>query len=122
MPFDLNKFFADSEPRENQHGAVVRSVFLPSDRYVFDLNAPDGWFQYDTRDDAWYFGQWYNPTTREFVCYAEGDWSWTQCPTQESWDATVKALAEFYGNPPPYAIGFDADGTETHYFDPNARP
>ena len=45
-------------------------------RYAFDfgLCTPgDGWAQVDTREDAWYFGTWTNPTLRQIVSYREGD-------------------------------------------------
>lgn len=46
------------------------------DRYAFDFRmctAAKGWAQLDTRQDASYYGQWINPTTREYCSYVEGD-------------------------------------------------
>lgn len=46
-----------------------------SSRYHYDdrLTASDGWQQYDTDQDAYYFGIWINPVKRETFTYAEGD-------------------------------------------------
>jgi len=46
------------------------------DRYRYDFglcSCKHGYAQVDTKQDAWYFGTWTNPTTLKTVCYAEGD-------------------------------------------------
>jgi len=51
--------------------------FMPNgERYLFDFEvckSEDGWAQVDTTQDASYYGNWFNPITREFRTYAEGD-------------------------------------------------
>jgi hypothetical protein len=43
-------------------------------RYQFDdLLLGEGYHQLDSRQDAWYFGTWFNPETLKLVEYAEGD-------------------------------------------------
>lgn len=43
-------------------------------RYQFDHALIDqGYSQLDSRQDAWYFGTWFNPQTLSLVEYAEGD-------------------------------------------------
>jgi ABC-type transport system substrate-binding protein len=59
-----------------------------------------GWKQYDTSQDAWYFGVWVHPEKRVIITYAEGDITVVRCPTNESYHAELKSMAEFYGPPP----------------------
>lgn len=93
-------------------------------RYAFDavLTERAGWIQYDTRQDASYFGVWVNQAKRCTFTYCEGDMTFVQCPTLDSFRAELADMAEFYGPPPPSAVAIDADGVRTNYFDPKARP
>jgi hypothetical protein len=90
-------------------------------RYYYDftlLTQAKGWKQFDTWQDAWYFGVWVNVAQRMTFCYAEGDRTLVICPTAESFRAELADAASFYGDPPPAAIGIDADGTVTNFYDP----
>ena len=60
-------------PETNQYGATVHRTWMSMNRYVFDFNLKDGWQQYDTDQDAWYFGIWVNLKTLQTLTYAEGD-------------------------------------------------
>lgn len=55
----------------------VQHEFLEdATRYDFDralCSFAQGWAQFDTTQDASYYGCWINPTQRKFVQYAEGD-------------------------------------------------
>ncbi|MCA9652553.1 MAG: hypothetical protein KC501_21735 [Myxococcales bacterium] len=106
----------------NDRGNTVVSRFVGNqDRYTYDLRicpAEDGWRQYDTDQDAWYFGVWVHEGRREIVTYAEGDESRVTCPTADSLRAELAAMAEFYGPPPPAFVVLDADGTRTDVYDP----
>jgi hypothetical protein len=56
--------------------------FEQSDRYEFDwgeCSLDKGWAQVDSRQDAWYFGTWANPTTRKMLTYVEGDITRYEC-------------------------------------------
>lgn len=104
---------------ESIREAEVRRMFLPSERYVIDFD--EGlreWRQYDTRQDASYFGVWVHLGTLETLTYAEGDWSLVTCADRAGLRAELAAMAEFYGAPPPAAVAFGLDGTRTDYFDP----
>ena len=132
--FDIPSFFASNPsqhqgPYRNRHGNDVQCAFVMtgmdgfgSTRYAFDFHTPEGWNQYDTDQDASYFGVWYNAQLRQTVTFAEGDWTWVQCQTPEGWDREVGAMSDFYGSPPPAAIGYDLDGSRTEYYDSDARP
>lgn len=87
-------------------------------RYVFDLRlcvAADGWLQFDTPQDAPYFGVWVNPTRRLLLTYAEGDTSIVICATDAAYNAEVRAAITFHGTAPAFK-SLDADGTLTHHY------
>ena len=117
--------FASPEPSTNDLGSTLRRTFHPmTERYAFDgchCRPGDGWEQYDTDQDASYFGVWVRLATRETVTYAEGDITHVQAPDVETFRAELAAMAEFYGDPPPWAKAIDTDtGQVTHY--PATRP
>jgi hypothetical protein len=101
----------------NKHGNQVKRSFMPVDRYYFDFGKCKTWKQYDTKQDASYFGVWVNEDERRTLTYAEGDITEVYCPTQESFEAELKEMAEFYGEQPPAFISIDADGTQTNFYD-----
>jgi len=93
---------------------------IGGERYTYDfrLCAPaDGWKQFDTSQDAWYFGVWVHLQKRLIFTYAEGDRTMVECPDDEHLKAELKSMCEFYGEPPPAFISFDQDGTRTDYYD-----
>jgi hypothetical protein len=105
----------------NERGNTIERDWRHTDRYEFDLELckhSEGWVQYDTKEDAWYFGVWVHPEKREIVTYAEGDITRVICPTEESYHAELKHMAEFYGDPPPAIIVISTeDGTVTEFYD-----
>lgn len=125
MPDRTVHDYVDDEVRTNKNGNEVRDGFLLNgERYEFDFGACSGggWIQYDTKQDASYFGVWVNVGERLTFTFAEGDTSLVTCPTLESFRAELASMQEFYGDPPPMAVGFDLDGTRTEYYDEKARP
>ena len=80
------------------------------DRYYFDFSrhgdthsgfswftgVRDGWKQYDTGEDASYFGVWVNEDKRLTLTYAEGDVTLVIAPTQTSFDAEIAHMNKFY--------------------------
>lgn len=106
-------------PETNKRGNSIEREFLAcADRYRFDLgecNSENGWLQFDTDQDASYFGVWVHPERREIVTYAEGDITRVTCPTVESYRAELEDMCEFYGTSPAF-ITIDDDGTVTKYY------
>ncbi len=78
---------------------IKRDFLGDCDRYGFDvrLKADDGWQQYDTDQDAWYFGCWVNPVSFQTVTYAEGDFTLVTVDTAEEFNQEIKEMNEFYG-------------------------
>ena len=85
----------------NARGARIEREFLmDAERYRFDLGEckrSDGWRQYDTVQDAPYFGVWVHPERRETVTFCEGDVTRVSCPTQAVFEAELASMAECYG-------------------------
>lgn len=107
----------DYETDSTRAGNSVKSVHLDDDRYIVDF-APDfateGWQQFDTNQDAWYFGVWVNPKKWMTLSYAEGDWSLVECPTVEQYLDEIKRMCLFYGEG-YVAKAIDHDGSVTIY-------
>ncbi len=86
------------EPEINQNGNMIFRMFFPANRYMVDF-ADDrrGWKQYDTDQDAHYFGVWVNPDLRFILSYTEGDWTLVVCTDDEHYNAEIKLMNDFYG-------------------------
>lgn len=83
-----------------EDGTLVFHYFHSSDRYVIDFaerRHAEGWWQFDTDQDAWYFGLWVNPKRLATLCYAEGDWRLVEFLTPETYNAEINRLSEAYG-------------------------
>ena len=104
----------------NERGNQIERGFIMADRYKFDFGTcrhGTGWVQYDTDQDAHYFGVWVHPEKRLVFTYAEGDTSLVTCPTVESYKAELKSMAEFYGDPPPAFRVIGMNGQRAEYYD-----
>jgi hypothetical protein len=89
-----------NEAEKNERGNVLRRAFLPEDRYIVDFAddfTEDGWEQYDTDQDAHYFGCWVNKRRLMTLTYAEGDWTLVECPDTAGYNAEVESMNAFYG-------------------------
>ena len=84
-------------------------------RYGYDENLGEGWEQYDTDQDAWYFGVWVNIARRKVFTYAEGDRILEIADTQEAFIALLREMDRFYGKAPPIAVCIvDISATELY--------
>lgn len=84
----------------NKRGNQVERSWLQTERYRWDFNekfVAAGWKQYDTDQDAWYFGVWINKKLLQIQTYAEGDLTLVKCPDIEHFNAEIKSMNEFYG-------------------------
>jgi hypothetical protein len=116
------------EPEINSRGNIIeRSFNGQTDRYHFDFDVCKSWKQFDTKQDASYFGVWVNIEKRQTLTYCEGDITLVICPTIESFRAELEDLEKFYGPQPPAWIGCDGigmvdgkispEGNVTYYYD-----
>ena len=118
----------DTKVKTNEQGNIVYRSFCSSERYAFDFHGPKGWKQYDSDQDAWYFGVWYNPSTLQTLSYAEGDITLITCPSWESFIAEMQSMDSFYGKDAPITTiagdGIGIDGKLTNpvgFYDAGAR-
>ena len=106
---------------KNERGNYIkRGHDFMGDRYRYDFKVctpAKGWQQYDTRQDASYFGVWVHAKRRATFTYCEGDTTLVLCPTAESFAAELADMARFYGPPPPAWIGITHDGIRTNHYD-----
>ena len=119
VQFIRDKGARDAEP--NDRGNHITRLFMPDERYTIDF-APDftaeGWMQFDTDQDAAYFGVWVNPTKRLTLTYTEGDWTLVECephagePTHDRYNLEIQSCIDFYGEG-QVASCYGKDGSST---------
>lgn len=114
ISFDTVYGFKGTRERD---GSKLDDYFtMDGSRYEFDLRlkSKDGWEQFDTNQDAGYFGVWINRDARMTVTYAEGDLTIKyDIPDMEK---EYKDMCDFYGKAPAWATTIDNDGTVTKHY------
>lgn len=109
-----NRIYRDME-------ADLRIGFSGTSRYPYDERLCEaGWQQYDTDQDASYFGIWVNLQERKVMNYIEGDRILVECDTEDALRAELADMEKFYGEVPPAFISYSADGQRTEFY--VARP
>ena len=106
--------------RVNARGNIIHDFWKDTERYIFDFDlctVRRRWLQYDTSQDAWYFGMWVNMDLMQTLTYAEGDITLVTCPRPRGFKAELDNAAEFYGEPPPMFWTLDSDGKVTKFYD-----
>ncbi len=95
-------------------GARIYRAFMSTDRYVVDT-AKDraGWKQFDTDQDAPYFGYWVNPWTLQTLSYTEGDWYLVECEHLGQYNDQIQRACEFHG-PGSVATVIDDDAVTVY--------
>lgn len=96
----VDRLFGGKEVTPNARDNEIRRAFMPSERYVIDFAddfAAEGWEQFDTDQDAHYFGVWMNKGGRQTLTYAEGDWTLVTCPDWDHYRAEVEDAIRFHG-------------------------
>ena len=74
----------------NDNAVVEYYFIMDGGRYPFDqVSRRLGFYQYDTPQDAWYFGLWVNPETLRIVSYVEGDITVMEAHDRASYDALL---------------------------------
>lgn len=121
LPLFLWEMGGVAMPEVNKRGNTVIRRFHSTERYLFDFRLctpKKGWKQYDTNQDAWYFGVWVNRDKRVILTYAEGDITVVKCPAEDNYHAELRHMDEFYGPPPPACVTIDyPTGKRTEYYD-----
>lgn len=105
----------------NKQGNEVIREFCPGDRYRYDMKLNrEGWVQYDTDQDAHYFGCWVNPVKLMTFCYCEGDTILVKCADKEHYNAEIQSMNDYYGDG-FVAKTIDLDGTMTVFQQDRSR-
>jgi len=95
------RFIAASTERESSHdGCRLFDRFSRGERYEIDFAddfTAEGWKQFDTDQDAHYFGVWVNPRFLLTLTYAEGDWTLVECVNRDAYRGEIERAIEFYG-------------------------
>ena len=110
-----------SRPQRDRHyssragvGIKITREFCPGDRYTYDFgfcSYENGWAQFDTAQDASYFGTWANPTRLMILSYCKGDTTLKEAASPEEFAAELREVdawnrAHGYG-PARIDPGFD---------------
>jgi hypothetical protein len=109
-------------PRPPFRSKVFRA-FAPGQRYCVDFAddfKSDGWEQYDTSQDAHYFGCWVNPLRRMILTYCEGDWTLTVFEDYMAYNGEIASMNQFYEEGFEFKT-IDLDGTLTVYRQDRSR-
>lgn len=105
----------------NEYGNTVdHSFFENRERYHYDFGecSGNGWMQYDTDQDAWYYGVWVNADLMMTLTFAEGDEYRVKCNDIEGYRKEIEHLNVFHGPPPPAYTVIDFDNkTVTKYYE-----
>jgi len=82
--------------RFSKDGRTLTDYFCcGGERYPFDqahCGTQSDWYQFDTRQDASFYGTWVNPVLRAVVCYCEGDISVSELETADGYRAYIAEL------------------------------
>lgn len=83
--------------RRNRQGNFLIESFVNTNRYYFDSRlCPEGFEQFDTDQDAWYFGVWVSKENLCVVTYAEGDCYAVICENKEQYNKEIQSLIDCY--------------------------
>ena len=111
-------FSSGKKQRREDKSSTVYRLSLPSfERYSFDWGMTEGWQQWDTKQDASYFGIWVHRPKRMVMTYCEGDASLDVMDDDDAFKEKIRAMEAFHGDPPHFATTIDHDGTVTRHYD-----
>ena len=77
---------------------VTHRSFHDADRYKFDFGIcshKNGFAQIDTNQDAWYFGNWANPSKLVLVSYCEGDVTVQRAESEAEFVFEIRRIKEW---------------------------
>ena len=111
------KHVGEKDEKQNERGNTIYRWWRSTERYVVDFARffhAEGWLQFDTSQDAWYFGVWVNPSSLTTLTYAEGDWTVCECEDIEHYNAEISSMCAFYDEG-RIALAIGQDGSATEY-------
>ncbi|MCT7971190.1 hypothetical protein [Laspinema olomoucense] len=109
---------------EQKDGKTVYKWSFDAERYLIDF-ADDyhehGLIQYDTNQDAPYFGVWISPSKMLSLTYCEGDWSLVICDNPISFNSEVDSIVEGYEEAPGFVSVDNEEKTITEHYQQKAE-
>lgn len=88
-------------------------------RYQFDFSLLKlGWQQWDTDQDASYFGIWVHPTDLKVLTFAEGDITLQEFTNAAAYETELNRMSEHYGPVPPAFISITPGESVTEHYAP----
>jgi hypothetical protein len=121
------KVWETAPPETNERGNEIYrdedadhklGILQGHDRYYYDFTALTDWRQFDTSQDAHYFGVWVSVERLMTFTYAEGDRILVVCPDRAHLKTELEDAVRFYGDPPPAFIVIGQDGSRSDLYDP----
>lgn len=105
----------------NERDNKVYRASSGGERYTIDYDRSfkaEGWMQYDTEQDAAYFGVWVNKQLLRTLTFCEGDLILVECLNADSFNAEIENMNEFYPQTVDSASvrAYGADGSSTFYY------
>lgn len=121
-PFTIERNAQGNRAYRNTDADRQLGIPAQAERYGYDFREGWGsvWQQYDTWQDASFFGVWVDVKGMRIFTFAEGDRSLVECDSSKDFAAELGHMARFYGDPPAAFISVGADGRVTQHFD--SRP
>jgi len=89
---------------------TVNKFEMNGERYKYDFgvcSAKNGFAQVDTDQDAWYYGNWANPTTLTIVSYCEGDVTVKTAKTEAEFVEEMHSIQKWHNEEGRRFIGVD---------------
>lgn len=89
------------------NGCLLIQHWMPLNRYVFDFRwrlPKHGWRQFDTSEDASYFGIWVNKIQMRVTTYCEGDLIEIWAPNEKAFNAEIEEMCAFYAKRPAFIV------------------
>lgn len=99
------KKLSDTRTHTDEKGISIYENRMGDNRYAYDqilCNPKHGWIQFDTSEDAAWFGIWTHAVEHFVVVYAEKDVSIIHIPEKQDWIDRLKKMRQEYG-PAPHA-------------------
>ena len=103
---------------ESENVTQSHKFVMGVSRYLFDgsvCTKARGWTQYDTDQDASYFGIWVHHDNLGVVTFAEGDLTYFKARDADAFAAEIEGMNAFY-KPAPAFTTIDADGRLTRHY------
>lgn len=100
---------------KDKEAAVERWFISDGTRYQMDFGgSANGWYQFDTHQDAWYYGTWVHPEDLLILSYCEGDITLERYTNLQEYIKAIKKLEKWANQDVDRTYGID-DHDQKHW-------